>query len=105
MEELATQEADRLGALLELEDWQIFYVDSTLQHDYVALDTELKDLQKSKVGNTDIYVSVQDKWMQQIDDTFHKIFNEDQWATYQKNGAAKQQKARDKRKAKASGKK
>ncbi|MBR6415985.1 MAG: hypothetical protein IKS22_07745 [Bacteroidales bacterium] len=105
MEELATQEADRLGAILKLEDWQIFYVDSTLQHDYVALDTELKELQKSKVGNTDIYVSVQDKWMQQIYNTFQKIFDEDQWASYLKSGAAKEQKARDKRKAKAAGKK
>ncbi len=105
MEELASQEADRLGETLDLADWQIFYVDSTLQHDYIALDAELKDLQKSKVGNTDIYVAVQDKWMQQIYNTFQKIFNEDQWNAYLKSGAAKQQKARDKRKAKQEGKK
>ena len=105
MEELASQEADRLGETLDLADWQIFYVDSTLQHDYIALDAELKDLQKSKVGNTDIYVAVQDKWMQQIYNTFQKIFTEDQWNAYLKSGAAKQQKARDKRKAKQEGKK
>lgn len=105
MEELASQEADRLGETLDLADWQIFYVDSTLQHDYIALDAELKDLQKSKVGNTDIYVAVQDKWMQQIYNTFQKIFDEDQWNAYLKSGAAKQQKARDKRKAKQEGKK
>ena len=105
MEELASQEADRLGATLDLADWQIFYVDSTLQHDYIALDAELKDLQKSKVGNTDIYVAVQDNWMQQIYNTFQKIFDEDQWNAYLKSGAAKQQKARDKRKAKQEGKK
>ena len=105
MEELMSQEADRLGETLDLADWQIFYVDSTLQHDYIALDAELKDLQKSKVGNTDIYVAVQDKWMQQIYNTFQKIFDEDQWNAYLKSGAAKQQKARDKRKAKQEGKK
>ena len=30
VEELATKEADRLADLLDLEDWQLFYVDSTL---------------------------------------------------------------------------
>ena len=105
MEDLATQEADRLGELLKLADWQIFYVDSTLQHDYVAMDAELKELQKSRVGNSDIYIATQDKWMQQIYDTFQKLFDEDQWNAYLKSGAAKQQKARDKRKAKTTGKK
>lgn len=105
MEDIASQEADRLGDLLKLADWQIFYVDSTLQHDYVALDAELKELQKSKVSNSDIYISIQDKWMQQIYDTFQKLFDEDQWNAYLKSGAAKQQKARDKRQAKKEGKK
>ena len=101
MEELAAKEADRLAALLDLNDWQVFYVDSTLQHDYVAMDAEMKALQQSKVSNTDLYVSVQDKWMQQIYDSYQKFFDEDQWAKYLKTGAARQQKARDKRREKA----
>ena len=110
MEELAAKEADRLADLLDLEDWQLFYVDSTLQHDYVAMDAELKDYQKAKVGNTDLYVAVQDRWMEQIDKTYKAIFNEEQWAKYLKSGAARAQKAREKRqqkaaKAAASGKK
>ena len=101
MEELAGKEADRLGELLELEDWQIFYVDSTLQHDYNALDAEMKSLQGAKVGNQDLYLSVQDKWMDQIDNTYQKFFTEEQWARYLKSGAARNRKAREKRKAKA----
>ena len=101
MEERATQEADRLATLLDLESWQIFYVDSTLQHDYVALEEEFKALTDAKVSNLDIYQITQDKWADQIDKTYQSIFNEEQWAKYLKSGAAKQQKAREKRKAKA----
>lgn len=101
MEELAAKEADRLGELLELEDWQIFYVDSTLQHDYNALDQEMKSLQSAKVGSSDVYLSVQDKWMDRIDDAYRRFFTDEQWAKYLKNGGARARKAREKRKAKA----
>ena len=100
----AEEEADRLQRVLDLEDWQLFYVDSTLKHDYPAMMAEYEELRKSKVANTSLYVAVQDKWMEQIDATYRKIFNEEQWAAYLKQGAAKAQKARAKRKAKAQGK-
>ena len=70
MEELAAREADRLAELLDLEDWQVFYVDSTLQHDYAALEAEIKTLRDSKVENPDLYVVVQDKWMDKIFNSF-----------------------------------
>ena len=54
-----------------------------------------------KVGNADIYQSVQDKWMQQIDDSYHRFFNEEQWKKYWKSTGQRNQKSRDKRKAKA----
>ena len=103
--EQAEMEADRLQRVLDLEDWQLFYVDSTLKHDYPAMMAEYEELRKSKVANTSLYVAVQDKWMEQIDATYRKIFNEEQWAKYLKNGAAKAQKGREKRKAKAEGQK
>lgn len=104
-EELAAKEAERLESLLSLEPWQVFYVDSTLQHDYLAMQQEIMDLQKAKVENYDLYVFVRDKWMEQIDRTYQKHFTPEQWAKYLKSGAARAQKARDKRKAKAEGKK
>ena len=97
--EYAEKEADRLQRLLDLEDWQVFYVDSTLKHDYPAMVDEYKSLQASKVSNTALYQSVNDKWMEQIDVTFRKIFNDKQWALYLKQGAAKNMKARENRKA------
>ena len=97
----AETEADRLQRLLELEDWQVFYVDSTLKHDWPAMIEEYEKLRTSKVANASMYQVVQDKWMEQIDNTYKKIFNPQQWAAYLKSGAGKMQKAREKRKAKA----
>ena len=102
--EQAEMEADRLQRVLDLEDWQVFYVDSTLKHDFPAMMAEYDKLKASKVSNTSLYIAVQDKWMDQIDATYKRIFSEQQWAAYLKSGAAKAQKARAKRKAKAEGK-
>ena len=102
-EEMAAKEADRLADLLKLEYWQVFYVDSTLQHDYAAWQEEVKKLQVARVDNYDLYTITSDKWMEQIDKTYKKFFTPQQWAAYLKSGAAKQQKAREKRKAKMSG--
>lgn len=102
-EEMAAKEADRLADLLKLEYWQVFYVDSTLQHDYAAWQEEVKKLQAARVDNYDLYTITRDKWMEQIDKTYKKFFTPQQWAAYLKSGAAKQQKAREKRKAKMSG--
>lgn len=93
-------EADRLQRVLDLEDWQVFYVDSTLKHDYSAMQAEVQKLAEAKVANSDMYVAVQDKWLEQIDATYKRIFSPEQWAAYLKQGAAKAQKARAKRKAK-----
>ena len=98
--ERAEQEADRLQNLLDLEDWQVFYVDSTLKHDYPAMMAEYDQLSKSKVSNQSLYQQVYDKWMEQVDKTYRRIFTDEQWAAYLKSGAARAQKARDKRKAK-----
>ena len=85
---------------LGLEDWQSFYVDSILTHDYEALRVELKSLREAKVSNADIYQVTQDKWAEQIYASLQKIFNEEQWNRYLKSGAARDKKARDKRAAK-----
>ena len=101
MLEIAENEADRLQRLLDLNGGQVFYVDSTLKHDYQAMQEEMMKLQAAKVSNSSMYISVQDKWMEAIDRSYKKIFTEEQWAAYLKSGAAKLQKAREKRKAMA----
>ncbi len=101
----AEQEADRLQRLLDLDDWQVFYVDSTLKHNYPAMMAELEELSASKVSNSSMYLAVQDKWMEKTDSAYMKLFTEEQWAMYLKNGAGKAMKARAKRAEKAKGKK
>ena len=99
--EMASNRAEELERVLDLEYWQVFYVDSTLQHDYQAMQTELEKYQKAKVSNMSMYIDVQDRWMETIDSTFRTIFTEDQWKAYLKSGAENQQTARAKRRAKA----
>ena len=96
---LAEEEADKYQKLLDLEDWQIFYVDSTLKANFFQLQVELEKLQKAKVTNTSIYQAARDKCWEEIDRNFKKWFTEKQWAAYLKSGAAKLQKQRAKRQA------
>ena len=98
MMEYIDKEVQRLTEILDLEYWQEFYVDSTLTHDYHAMAEELQTLQKARVENTDLYTGIQDKWMEQIDATYKRIFNEAQWKKYWKSGGQRAQKERDKRK-------
>jgi len=97
MNESCEIEADRLERLLDLEAWQTFRVDSTLKHDYAAMNKEVEELRASKIQNMDLYRNVQDKWLDKIDESYRKIFNADQWAVYLKQGAARARAARDKR--------
>ena len=99
--EYIDKEVKRLSDQLDLEYWQEFYVDSTLTHDLHAMQDELMEYQQAKVANTDLYQSVQDKWMEQIDNAYKRFFSEEQWNKYWKATGRRAQTARDKRKAKA----
>lgn len=98
--EAIEQEVDHHAQNLDLEDWQIFYVDSILNTNYKGMMDELAVLNKSKVSNADLFVMAQDKWLEKTYVAFQKILNEEQWAKYLKSGAARDKKARDKREAK-----
>ena len=98
--EAIEKEVDHHAQNLELEDWQVFYVDSILTTNYKGMMDELQELNKSKVSNADLFVMAQDKWMEKTYNAFQKVLDEAQWARYLKAGAAKDKKARDKREAK-----
>ena len=100
MAEFIGKEIDRFESSLKLEDWQVFYVDSILNHDYRAMQEELNSLASAKVSNSDIYMKTSDKWAENIYQAFRKVLNDDQWTKYLKSGAAREKKAREKRKAK-----
>ena len=98
--EFIDKEVQRLSGLLNLEYWQEFYVDSILNHDIRARQEELLGLQKARVENTDLYMAISDKWMEKIDDSFKRFFTPEQWEKYQKSGAKRASKEREKRKNK-----
>ena len=50
LSEFIQKEVDRLEMTLKLEDWQVFYVDSTLNHDYTALNAEFKKMSDLSKG-------------------------------------------------------
>ena len=100
LREYIDKNVEQTGINLGLEDWQLFYVDSILTHDVTAMTAEIKQLQASKVSNSAVYEQVQDKWLEAIYQAMGKVLNEDQWNKYLKQGAAREKKARDKRKAK-----
>jgi len=102
LRETIDHEIDRLTNLLDLEDWQIFYVDSTLTYNYEAMMAERKQLQASKVSNVDLYYLSMDKWSEKTDAQYEKIFTKEQWAKYLSTGGKKAKKEREKRAAKAS---
>ena len=97
---LAEEEADKLARLIDLEDWQVFYVDSTLKANFFQLQVELEKLQKAKITNTSLYQDVKDKCWDEIDRNYKKWFTPEQWEAYLKTGAAKLQKQRAKRREK-----
>ena len=98
--ELIEKEVEHHEQNLELEDWQVFYVDSILTANYKGMMDELSELNKSKVSNPDLFIMAQDRWMEKTYLAFEKVFDEEQWAKYLKQGAARDKKARDKREAK-----
>ena len=58
------------------------------------------ELRSSKISNSDIYQGVQDRWMEKIDESYRRIFTDEQWNRYLKQGAARAIAARQKRYAK-----
>ena len=93
-------EVEKCATTYNLEDWQIFYVDSIYVHNFMAMREEMMNLQKAKVENTDLYLIIQDKWAEENYNALQKVFNEEQWARYLKYGARKDKEARDRRAAK-----
>ena len=73
--EYIDKEVQRLSSMLELEYWQEFYVDSTLTHDIHARAEEMEQMQKSKVGNADLYQDIWDRWEEQIARTYQRFIH------------------------------
>ncbi len=91
------KQLDDLTMSLKLEDWQVFYLDSILVNNYTAMSAEFEEMSNNRVSSQDLYIYIQDKWMDETYNAIHKILDDNQWQKYLKQGAAKAKKARDKR--------
>ena len=103
--EAIEDQLDKYTNALDLADWQVFYLDSILVADFKGMKEELKGLSDARVTNMDLYIMVQDKWVDKTYNAMHKLLNEEQWNKYLKMGAARDKKAREKRALKREGKK
>jgi len=95
--EAIQDQVNRLEIMLDLEGWQVFFVDSIYVSSYKGLQEELMGLQKKGTQNTDLYQLTQDKWMEKIYQSMKKVLNEEQWKLYDKREGGKAKKERDKR--------
>ncbi len=83
-QEYAAIETDRLIEELELNSAQAFYVDSTLQFNYIGVKEEFDNMQKSGMQVSESYKIVREKWNDKTMATFKKIFTEQQYIRYLK---------------------
>lgn len=96
MLENVDHQVEQMTRDLDLEDWQVFYVDSILTANYLSLQAGFAELSAKKVGNRDIYQDLQYSKLDEIYYALEKVFDESQWAKYLKRGAAKDKKSREK---------
>ena len=102
---MAAESADYLQKMLDLEDYQVFLVDSTLQYNYDMVMKEYEAIKRKGASGGDLYRMASDRWNEATDTTFFKIFTPEQWKKYLRTSFGKEKKARDKRLAKKAGKK
>ena len=88
---------ENLTRLLNLDDVQLFFVDSILQYNYPAMMDEVTRTRKTGASNSETYQVISDKWMAATDEALEKILSEEQWKRYMKSSYGKEKKRRDKR--------
>ena len=82
--EMAIIQAENLQKELKLTNTQLFYVDSILQHNFVAMSTEFERMKKAGIQSSENYLGVQKIWNQKTEDAFKKVLTEEQFINYLK---------------------
>jgi hypothetical protein len=83
-EEMAIIEADKLEKQLQLSGAQLFYVDSVLRHNYMALGDDMAALKARGSQDFNSYKTTREKWIQKTIDAFKIILDEQQYIKYLK---------------------
>jgi len=82
--EMASIQADDMQKQLKLNDAQVFYVDSILQHNYTAVSAEFEKMKKAGIQSPENYMKVQKLWNEKTEDAFQKVLTEEQFIYYLK---------------------
>lgn len=99
---MAAEGADYLQRILDLEDYQVFLVDSTLQYNFDGMMKEIEAVRRKGGSNSGLYQRITDRWYEANDTTFVKFLTPGQWEKYMRTSFGKEKKARDKRLGKQS---
>ncbi|MEA5004892.1 MAG: hypothetical protein VB022_00610 [Rikenellaceae bacterium] len=81
---MASIQADDIQKQLKLNDTQVFYIDSILQHNYTAISVEFEKMKKAGIQSSENYMTVQKIWNQKTEDAFKKVLTEEQFINYLK---------------------
>jgi len=98
-EKMAEEMTNKYTERFDLDDYQIFMVDSTLQYNYKEMMNEIEIAKKGGRSNSETYQVICDKWYDKCDKMFESLFTEAQWAKFLKSEFGKEKKKRDKRMA------
>ena len=97
VDQIINNQIENLTRLFNLDDVQIFFVDSILQHNYPAMMDEFSESRKAGANNDETYMRISDKWMAATDEALERVFTDEQWRRYLKSAYGKEKKRRDKR--------
>jgi len=97
VDQIINSQLETLTRQFKLDEVQVFFVDSILQHNYPAMVAEINEARKTGASNAETFQAVSDKWMDATDNAFQQFFTEEQWQRYLKSPYGKEKKRRDKR--------
>jgi len=83
-EEMAIEQALKLQRDLKLSDYQLFYVDSILQTNFVGQQQEFEKMKASGLQSQKSYEDVFNKWKTKTEDAFEKILDKAQFEKFLK---------------------
>ena len=83
-EEMAIEQALKLQRDLKLSDYQLFYVDSILQTNFVGQQQEFEKMKASGLQSQKSYEDVFNKWKTKTEDAFEKILDKTQFEKFLK---------------------
>jgi hypothetical protein len=93
--EIAAMQAEKLQRDLNLEDYQVFLVDSVLQTNIAGSYKEFEKMKSAGIQSTDSYRELQLRWRTKTEDAFMRFMTIEQFERYLKiSGIPKKERAK-----------